>query len=132
MPTHRLINPLGIPDLNPMLNSVLSLVTRHQNGKGYINTQGRARIVAYEHINGTEIIETNVKAVRVSGTGTLEVLTDHPNIPYADRSIIQACAHDDLATPRGGRIWAEVSDENRILFVPTIFSIAERITAYVN
>ena len=119
-------NPMCIPDLDPMYNAVTRFVREHQGEKGFICTEDLPQGdtiwgFVYNGIAGT-FDEMQVKAVRVNENGTLQCLTDIPNILYTDEAVRLADKHD----------WQDVRYGGDILYIPTIFSIAESIKQYAD
>lgn len=124
------MNPFGIPDLTPMYEAVCAYVKEHQGEKGYIDTQdeGCDTIWSHEYETDTsvELLERHVKAVRVNRYGSLQVMTDNSNILYRDEDIRSAKDDAEDPDPR----WKNVRNDDEIVYVQTLFNIAESIREY--
>ena len=127
-------NPFNIPDLTPMYKAVTAFVKEKQGEKEFIDTQNERydTIWAYEYLNEslTEVVEMEVKAVRVNPkSGNLEMLTDLGNVRYSEEDI------RETGTEPGSEIdnyWKDVRHGDQVLFIPTIFNIAENIQEYTD
>lgn len=116
-------NPMRIPDLSPMYEAVRDFVKENQGDKGFICTEDNRcdTIWAYVYDDTlTSIHEFQIKAVRVKDN-RLEVLYDISQIYYEDE-MVRIQSEDE---------WYDVQCADLILYVPTIFNIAECIQEYV-
>jgi hypothetical protein len=124
------MNPFGIPDLTPMYDAVCAYVKEHQGEKGYIDTQDEGCDTIWSHEYETdcsvELVERHVKAVRVNRYGSLQVMTDMPQVTYTDEDI--RSAKDDAEDPYPR--WKNVRNDDEVVFVQTLFNIAENIREY--
>lgn len=116
-------NPFCIPDLNPMYNKVKDFVKEHQGEKGFILTDNSECdtiwTIVYDGYYG-EVREFEVKAVRVVGD-RLECYYDLPGVTYKEKDIEYIETRD----------WHSVVTDDEVMYIPTIFSIAESISEYV-
>ena len=124
-------NPFGIPDLTPMLNAVSDFVRENQGKKGFINTTDDAGDCIYGYRFQADFCETAVKEHLVVA------------VAYMDNELC-VLLKDNMVDPNGYPV--EVSDatikENLdkfesvrfsdIMYIQTIFNIAEFITQYVD
>ena len=126
-------NPFGIPDLTPMYEAVTAFVKEKQGEKGFIDTQDERcdTIWGYEYTSGPglEVQETQVKAVRADAAGRLQVVTDFDFINYSDEDI-RNCTETPDPKESFPTHWKDVKDGDEILYVQTLFNIAENIEQY--
>jgi len=117
----------NIPDLDPLFNITRDFIKKHQGKKGYIDTQDVNKdmifclFIAYTNGGATE--EDRVHGVRVKDDD-IQVLFDtdtsgFENIQYAD---------DDFRKEDAN--WYSIRN-SEVLYVHTLFSIAESIEEYV-
>ena len=115
---------INIPDLAPMLRSIIAYVKKYQGEKGFILTDRDDKDAFYDIEFSPEdnsVNEFQIKAVRVIGN-SLEILTDVNQVRYDEQSIRDADESD----------WESVEDSDTIYFKPTLFNIAENIRNYVD
>ena len=115
---------IEIPDLAPMLRSVIAYVKKNQGEKGFILTDRKDKDPFYDIEYSPELNRVNefqIKAVRVIGN-SLEILTDVNQVRYDEQSVRDADESD----------WESVEDSDTIYFKPTLFNIAENIRNYVD
>lgn len=127
-------NPFNIPDLDPMYEAVTAFVKEKQGEKGFINTQDEKcdTIWAYEYLDGdlTEVVEREVKAVRVNPKDeSLEILTDAGYVIYTEDDIREIGTETDTEI---NNYWMDLRCSDKVLFIPTIFNIAENLTEYIS
>lgn len=116
-------NPMRIPDLSPMYEAVRDFIRENQGDKGFICTEDNRCDTIWTYVYNdtlTSIYEYQVKAVRVKNN-RLEVLYDLSQIFYEDE-MVKIQSEDE---------WYDVQYADLILYVPTIFNIAECIQEYV-
>ena len=125
-------NPLRVPDLTPMYEAVCGYVKEHQGEKGYIDTQDERCDTIWSHEYLTDqsfkLIELQVKAVRVNRHGKLQMISDlpFPSVDYKDENIRSAREDARDPDPR----WKDVRYSDEVVFVQTLFNIAECIREY--
>ena len=113
-----------IPELAPMLRSIIAYVKKYQGEKGFILTDRDDKDAFYDIEFSPEdntVNEFQIKAVRVIGN-SLEILTDVNQVRYDEQSIRDADESD----------WESVEDSDTVYFKPTLFNIAENIRNYVD
>ena len=123
-------NPFGIPNLQPMTDAVTDFVRRYQGEKGYVDTQdeGADTIWGYRYGMDNTVHENQVKAVRVNPqTGALECIMDDQYTDWNEDSLQAACKADRDNSP-----WEEVQYGENVMYVQTLFNIAEFIEEYVS
>jgi len=101
----------NIPSLDNLYDVTREYVKEHQGEKGYIDTNsnlGNDLIFAiiYDYYN-TDVHEVSISKVRVNENNDLEIMVDY------------------------NKDWDCVRYSDTVLFIPTIYSIAESIEEYV-
>lgn len=115
---------INIPDLAPMLRSIIAYVKKYQGEKGFILTDRDDKDAFYDIEFSPEdnsVNELQIKAIRVIGN-SLEILTDINQVRYDEQSVRDADESD----------WESVEESDAIYFKPTLFNIAENIRNYVD
>ncbi len=115
---------INIPDLAPMLKSIIAYVKKYQGEKGFILTDRKDKDAFYDIEYFPEdgsIHEYQIKAVRVKGKN-LEILTDVNQFKY-DENAVKAADDSD---------WEPIEDSDTVYFKPTLFNIAENIRNYID
>lgn len=118
---------IEMADWRRMEESLLSFIRLHQGERGFINTEahgddGITGDILYALVwDGYEYdyTEKEVKAVRAKGN-SIEVIADFHNVRWDDGSIAGAKDED----------WMDIHYDERILFIQTLFNIAENIREY--
>lgn len=117
-------NPLGIPDLTPMLEKVTAYVKKAQGDKGYIDTQDREADAIYSITldeTQTKVVEMMVHGVRVNENGELQIVQK----PVM-RSYFEEMTEEDFKTAD----WRNIQYDDCVYYIPTLFNIAEFIREY--
>lgn len=117
-------NPFNIPDLTPMYNSVRDYIKEHQGDKGFINTSNEECDGIYYIIwsgRDDECYERRAVAVKVIDT-RIYVLVDF-NCEYT-------ITDDEIRDKYYEQDWYDLAYSD-ILYIPTIFSLADNIEQYV-
>ena len=112
---------MRIPDLEPMYEAVVDFVKAHQGVKGFINTSapGHDIIHAQDYDWDGLLVESFVAAIRVR-YNELEIMLQENHKPLSD---------DEISQATGDPLWVSVKNGD-ILFVSTIYSIAEAVRQY--
>lgn len=116
-------NPFHIPDLTPMYNAVRDYIKEHQGEKGYISTWEEGFDILWTMIYtgyDSEYEEQMVYAVRVKNDD-IQIVYDTYRTKYTDEYIASL----------GDEDWYSIRYDDCIVYLPTIFSIAESIESYV-
>lgn len=133
-------NKFKIPNLDPMYEAVLKFVKKHQGEKGYIDCQPYQKnsgdiIYTYEFMDFSGCYEERmVYGVRVVNNGEgddLEICFEPYMRTYRviyDNETFRGLYEGDLAESNAE--WYSVKWSDAVLYIPTIFNIAEAIEEY--
>ena len=116
-------NPMRIPDLSTMYEAVRDFVMEHQGDKGFICTEDNGGDTIWTYVYDdtlSSIHEFQIKAIRVKNN-RIEILYDLSQIYYEDE-MVKIQSEDE---------WYDVQYADLILYVQTIFNIAECVQEYV-
>lgn len=116
-------NPIRIPDLDSLYDSVRDFIKENQGDKGFICTDNPMCDTIWTFFYSDDYntpFEFEVNAVRVIGDA-IEILFDQASIIYTEEDIANADETD----------WYDIKDDYHIYYIHTLFSIAESIYEYV-
>ncbi len=124
-------NTFNIPDTIPMLNSVSDFVKKNQGEKGFINTYDKTCDIMYgcrykEGFGGTELKEYRIVAVAFMDGELCCLLEDN----MVDKDGYPVDVNDTTISERLDKF--ESVRHSYIMYVQTIYNIAEVIEEYVN
>ena len=124
-------NPFGIPDVSPLKAAVEAFVKKYQGHDGYIDTQDDALDTIWGYLYGHDQVvhEYQVKAVRVNPhSGNLECILDGTDTDWNEEAFREAIKADELDSADSP--WEDIQYGD-VMFVQTMFNIAEAIEEYV-
>lgn len=123
-------NPFHIPDLTPMYEALRDFIKKHQGDKGYILTDNDGNDTIWGLIydeSDRHAVEVQVKAVRVTRHGDIEVIVDYDDsVVYDDDSVAEA---DKADTIYGA--WLDLKYDDNLYYIHTIYSLADSIQEYI-
>ena len=132
--TDRLVCSLkaatGTDITQSLFEAVKAFVLEHQGKKGFINTSNDSKseliwTLEFDNDNGGDpmFAELIVAAVRVKD-GNLEILYNR-GLGLDDEEIAEECEGNDAG-------WTDIYRDNSVIFLNTLFSIAENIEDFVD
>lgn len=118
-------NPINIPDIMPLYNHLVEFVKEKQGEKEFILTDNSNNdtmwAVVWDGELGNTFYELEIKGVCVKDD-KLYICVDELQIKYNDADLAQT--NDEG--------WLSILFDERILFVQTLFSLAECLYEYVD
>ena len=116
-------NPFFVPNLQPMYDAVRDYVRAFQGKRGFLLTEDNQKktICGYLYDEKLQLhVERQVKGVRVTPEGQLEVVMDEPAKHYTNIALGKL-QHE---------CWIDIRNNANVHFVPTLFSLADAISDY--